>query len=100
MKTAPRGWVIFKCKQAGDFEVQNDNRFNDDRIDYWDWLDNNFNGKKLPADWKLPKHSMGNTKLPLRDFVQGYTEAPFVSQRVIDSIAEDVDGSNSHFDRR
>ena len=28
MKIAPQGWVILKCKKAGDFGVQNDNAEN------------------------------------------------------------------------
>ena len=53
-----------------------------EEMDYWDdFLAHNFKGKALPADWKLPKHTVGHSGSGLNDFVQGYTGAPFVSAR-------------------
>src|SRR2546425_705842 len=53
-----------------------------EEMDFWDdFLTRHFDGNPLPRDWKLPKHIVGNPALPLNDFVDGYTEAPFVSER-------------------
>lgn len=58
-----------------------------EEMDYWDdFLAHNFRGKALPADWKLPKHTVGQRGSALNDFVQGYTEAPFVSGRAKDAL--------------
>lgn len=54
--------------------------------DYWDFRQRTFIGHPLPRTWRLPKHSLGSNRLPLRDFIMGYTEAPFVSRRVRDNL--------------
>jgi len=55
-----------------------------DSMDLWDdFLDRNFKGYPLPEHWQLPKHTVGHRTSRLNDFVQGYTQAPFVSERVV-----------------
>lgn len=50
------------------------------------FLRDNFVGKRLPLDWKLPRHELYHPHWPLLDFAHGYFQAPFVSERVVDVL--------------
>jgi hypothetical protein len=65
-------------------------------MDCNDYILQTFTGKSLPTDWKLPKHTVEYTQLVLNDFVHGFTEAPFVSQRAKQEI-EPIVGKESEF---
>jgi hypothetical protein len=56
-------------------------------VDLHDWQTRNFAGRPLAPDWKLPKHTLFDLGLPLFDFIYGYSEAPFVSERVSQVLA-------------
>lgn len=68
----------------------------DDEIDYWEFRQTTFVGKKLSTNWELPSHELDDVKLPLRDFVRGYTEAPFVSKYAYNGL-RDVLGEHVEF---
>jgi hypothetical protein len=56
-------------------------RYDDfENMDMSDYLNKYFSGQPLPPRWRFPKHTIGNRNAPLNDFVQGYTQAPFVSE--------------------
>ncbi len=67
-----------------------------DEVDLWEFRNKTFIGKPLPAGWKLPRHTLGNPKLPLLDFVHGYFQAPFVSQQAV-NILRDPIGAAAEF---
>jgi hypothetical protein len=48
-----------------------------------------FFGKPLPKEWRLPQHRLEG-KGRLRDFIQGYSDAPFVSSRAYDCLSNKV----------
>lgn len=61
-----------------------------------DFLGNNFIGKPLPTNWQLPKHTAENTDCPLNDFVDGYFQAPYISDRAR-RLLEPIVGQEAEF---
>lgn len=61
--------------------------------DYWGWVRSAFAGRRLPDDWKIPRHIVGSPNAALRDFTAGYSDAPFVTQRVVDALAGSLAGA-------
>jgi hypothetical protein len=56
------------------------------------FLRENFVGKPLAPSWKLPRHELCNSHWPLLDFAHGYFRAPFVSEHVVEVLADAVRG--------
>jgi len=76
-----------------EFEGFSDYSYDDfENVDFLEFLQTSFNGQNLPADWKLPKHTLGNPQKAILDFVNGYLQAPFVSQRVADILGDRLIG--------
>ncbi len=70
-----------------DFEDAVEIGFDADKdIDYWEFRQTTFVGKKLPEEWRLPHHIVYEKNMSHRDFLMGYDNAPFVSQRAYECI--------------
>jgi hypothetical protein len=65
-------------------------------MDFNEYTIQTFTGKPLPASWRLPKHAIEYGWFALNDFVLGFAEAPFVSQRAKAAL-EPVLGKEAEF---
>lgn len=57
-----------------------------------EFLNRFFIGKSIPSDWIIPKHNLDFPKKKLKDFILGYSQAPFVSEIVKNAINENFEG--------